>query len=72
MASRQLPEGFKGPRSPEQAAAWLTANGLPKSGSTVRRLVESGEIKATKTSDKKGAWVRIELRELRRYLRNNT
>lgn len=68
MPSRILPDDYRGPRSPDQAAAWLTVRGFAMSGSKVRRLIDDGSIKATRT---KGGWVRIRQSELERYIRDN-
>ena len=69
VPSRQLPDGYRGPRSPDQAAAWLSERGFLMSGSKVRRLVHAGEIEASTTD---GGWVRIKQSELERYIRDNS
>ena len=69
VPSRILPDDYRGPRSPDQAAAWLTARGFKASGSTVRRLVAAGKIDADRT---KGGWVRIRQSALERYIREHS
>lgn len=65
MPPRSLPDNYRGPRSPEEAAAWLTAKGFAMSASTVRRLVDSGEIDADITPQ---GWRRIRQSVLERYV----
>ena len=71
VPSRVRPDDYKGPRSPDQAAAWLTARGFEMSASTVRRLVKAGVIRAIPSKSGKGAWVRIKQSELERYIRDH-